>query len=37
MTLFLVIAPVFLLFIWLVYKAAQPANRLRERTRRDKD
>ncbi len=34
--LFLLIAPVFLLFIWCVYKAFQPRNRLPDQTCRDK-
>lgn len=31
--LFLVIAPVFLLFVWCVYKAFQPQNHLLDRAR----
>ena len=34
--LFLVIAPVFLLFLWCIYKAFQPPDRLPDRTYRDK-
>ena len=34
--LFLVIAPVFLLFVWCIYKAFQPRNQLPDRTYRDK-
>ncbi|MCE0483410.1 MAG: hypothetical protein LV479_04125 [Methylacidiphilales bacterium] len=34
--LFLVIAPIFVLFVWCVYKAIQPQNRLRDRGYRDK-
>lgn len=34
--LFLVLAPIFLLFIWCIYKALQPQNRLIDRTDRDK-
>jgi len=35
--LLLVIAPIFLLFIWCVYKAFQPKGRLRDGTHRDQD
>lgn len=34
--LFLVIAPIFLLFVWCVYKAFQPQNRLPDHSYRDK-
>jgi hypothetical protein len=34
--LFLVIAPIFLLFVWCIYKACQPRNQLPDRTYRDK-
>lgn len=34
--LFLVIAPIFLLFVWCVYKVFEPRNRLPERPVRDK-
>jgi len=34
--LFLVIFPIFLLFIWCVYKAFQPEKRIPDRTYRDK-
>jgi hypothetical protein len=33
----LVIGPVFLLFIWCIYKAFQPQNRLEDRSPRDKN
>ena len=33
--LFLVIFPVFILFVWCVYKAFQPEKRLPDRTSRD--
>ena len=36
-TLFLVIAPIFLLFAWCIYKAFQPQNRLRDQSCRDKN
>jgi len=32
----LVIGPVFILFVWCLYKAFQPANRLQDRSYRDK-
>ena len=35
-TLFLIIAPVFLLFVWCIYKAFQPQNRLSDRSGREK-
>jgi len=35
-TLVLVIGPVFLLFLWCIYKAFQPRNRLEDRPFRDK-
>ncbi len=34
--LFLVIFPVFALFVWCIYKAFQPVNRLTDRNYRDK-
>jgi len=35
--LFLVIAPVFVLFVYCVYKAFQPEDRLRDRDTQDKN
>lgn len=32
----LVIGPVFLLFLWCIYKAFQPMNRLQDRSSRDR-
>jgi hypothetical protein len=34
--LFLAIAPLFVLFLWCLYKAFQPKNRLEDRSYRDK-
>jgi len=34
-TLFLVIFPIFVLFVWCIYKAFQPQRNLPDRTRRD--
>ncbi len=35
-TLALVIGPIFLLFVWCLYKAFQPVNRLEDRSTRNK-
>lgn len=32
----LIIGPIFLLFVWCLYKAFQPVNRLEDRSARDK-